>query len=412
MVIDKLRELINKHGQQILNDPNKFGSLMLDLCMGTNEREINILVTALMKKIPQQLQSSGNASLTDDLRSSLSQRLENATGLRSDAANWAVNTWAAALGIVIGQCPELVDTKESPPQQVYLVGIAGRPCSGKDASVQRIASVNKRVIHINADMFFKTKCTHLCNGYECLEHEQALRFDHMIDVISSLKNGDGTVIEDRTLWWGAYDCEINDSDLNDKTIIIVQGFLLFVRKDIYSLFDNRMFIKVSDNTMMERSLARRGEDAVGYIRDVIIPVSRDYESRQKDVAEKPFFDSDKDSAVHIADQIVSRINGEFSKNNIDNHIVSPMKSGTWEVEFGDILSDHEWHPIQFKNLRKWVKQQIENLDSGEVLSDEAFSFRRNYTSQTNYDVQLIHEWSKYRPIFRYTRAETPPKRDL
>jgi len=411
IVIDKLRELIGTPGQPILHDPKKFTSLMLDACLGNNEREINILAIALINKIPQRLQSSGNKLLTAELQSNLARRLKMDCALEADAALWAVITWAEALGMVVGKHPEMMDTV-TPPRKVYLVGIAGRTCSGKDTTVQSIASVNKQVLHINTDIFFDAESSHSCHGYQCWEHEQTLRFNHMVDVISSLKNGNGTVIEDRSPWLGAYDCEINSSDLNEKTIIIVQGFLLFIRKDVYSLFDSRMFIDVSDTKLCGRRLKKHGLHAKGYIQDVILPVSKEYDQRQKDVAERPFFDSDRDSAVDIADKVVSRINSEFSKSGMNNHLVSPITHSAWEVEFGDILSDHEWHPIQFKNLKKWAQQNKGKLDSGEVLNGHAFSYRRNHNGHTDYEVRLRNEWAKYRHIFRYTRAETPPKRDL
>lgn len=102
-VKEKLRELINTQGKQILSDANKFTSFMLDLCNGNNTREIRILATALNEKIPQHLYSSGNKQLTEELMASLSHRLENETGLRLDAANWAVCTWADALEMVIAE---------------------------------------------------------------------------------------------------------------------------------------------------------------------------------------------------------------------------------------------------------------------------------------------------------------------
>ena len=117
-VKEKLNELIRTQGKQILQDKNKFTSLMLDLCLGTNRREINILATALDEKIPQSLLYSGSKSLTRELRANLSSRLVNETGLNTDAANWAVNTWAEALGMFAGDFPEIKDAEKqgTPPE--------------------------------------------------------------------------------------------------------------------------------------------------------------------------------------------------------------------------------------------------------------------------------------------------------
>ena len=72
-VKNKLCELIRAQGKQILYDQSKFTSLMLDLCLGANRREINILATALTEKVPQNLLNCGNTSLIRELRANLNK---------------------------------------------------------------------------------------------------------------------------------------------------------------------------------------------------------------------------------------------------------------------------------------------------------------------------------------------------
>ena len=117
-VKNKLCELIRAQGKQILYDQSKFTSLMLDLCLGANRREINILATALTEKIPQNLLNCGNTSLTRELRANLTSRLENETGLNADAADWAVTAWAEALGMSTGENPIIknAETHEAPAE--------------------------------------------------------------------------------------------------------------------------------------------------------------------------------------------------------------------------------------------------------------------------------------------------------
>src|SRR4030042_4934379 len=109
------------------------------------------------------------------------------------------------------------------------IGICGRPSSGKDSVVQRIASVNKHVLHINMDIFFKdkTNCLYGKNKHECWEHTDVIWFDRLCRVISALKNGKGVTIKDRSAWYGSYDCRISPHALHEPRIIIVQGYLLF-----------------------------------------------------------------------------------------------------------------------------------------------------------------------------------------
>jgi len=144
-VKEKLSELINTQDQQILYDPNRFTSLMLDLCSGTNTREIKILATALNERIPQFLKSSGKKSLTEDLRANLSNRLQNETGLHTDAANWAVYTWAAALGMVTGAYSEVKDTQKQGPLQE--LGDANRPSIPHNNISYAVINIEDHVWH-------------------------------------------------------------------------------------------------------------------------------------------------------------------------------------------------------------------------------------------------------------------------
>jgi hypothetical protein len=62
-----------------------------------------------------------------------------------------------------------------------------------------------------------------------------------------------------------------------------------------------------------------------------------------------------------------------------------MQGGTWEVKEGDLLSDHEWHPIDFSEKSKMIQEGI-------------FEYRRNPNTD-RYEVRLSHD--NYRHIFRY-----------
>ncbi len=141
-VKEKLRELIRTQGKQILHDKNKFTSLMLDLCLGTNKREINILATALSEKIPQNLLYCGSKSLTRELKANLSSRLENETGLNTDAANWAVITWAEALGMFTGENPEIKDTEKQGTPSELKDSVQIQPEASPVAGIDHTGCVN------------------------------------------------------------------------------------------------------------------------------------------------------------------------------------------------------------------------------------------------------------------------------
>ena len=51
------------------------------------------------------------------------------------------------------------------------------------------------------------------------------------------------------------------------------------------------------------------------------------------------------------------------------------------------LDDHDWHDIPYDNLKAWVKAKKDDLDSGEIIKGNTFSYRRNL-SDGKYQVQL------------------------
>ena len=281
------------------------------------------------------------------------------------------------------------------------IGICGRPSSGKDSVVQRIASVNKHVLHINMDIFFKNKTKCLYNGKPCWEHTDVIWFDRLFKVVYSLMNGGGVIIEDRSPWYGSYDCEIFPYDLYESRIIIVQGYLLFTKKELVDLFDNKVFIDVSDKNILIR---RPGE----YTKRVVIPVSKEYEQEQKNSADVPPFDGNP-SEDEVLQDVGAHLD-EFVRGATDMRIAPPLKRRAWKVKPGDLLSDHEWHPIDFDDLKRWAKDNKDKMNSGEELRGNTFEYRKDPFSGNYYEVRLSNECGKYRHIFRYTLEPTQPKK--
>jgi hypothetical protein len=70
-----------------------------DLC-GAHRREINILLGALRERVPLDLLAARNSVPVELLLTRLSKRLEDHLALTEEAARWAIDSWALALGIV------------------------------------------------------------------------------------------------------------------------------------------------------------------------------------------------------------------------------------------------------------------------------------------------------------------------
>jgi hypothetical protein len=105
---EKLKELIEKNGDSLLQDRDRCEGLLKDYC-GGHRREISALVGALEERIPLELRGSWQTAMTPEaMRARLVQRLEDNRGLAPEIANYAVDTWSYALGVGLGRSSDRV----------------------------------------------------------------------------------------------------------------------------------------------------------------------------------------------------------------------------------------------------------------------------------------------------------------
>nr|WP_295437522.1 formylglycine-generating enzyme family protein [uncultured Thiodictyon sp.] len=100
-VRDTLRQLIVRYGHALCDDPRRCEAMLRDLC-GQHKREVFILVSALRQRVAADLLGGGGGLPTPLLLGRLRKRLEDELGLSGEAAHWAVETWALALGVIAG----------------------------------------------------------------------------------------------------------------------------------------------------------------------------------------------------------------------------------------------------------------------------------------------------------------------
>jgi hypothetical protein len=93
-----LGELIARYGPGLVDDPRQCEALLRDY-LGAHKRELNALVGALRDGIPAELQRTPGSVPMEVRLATLSQRLANDQALDPAAARWAVDAWAAALGV-------------------------------------------------------------------------------------------------------------------------------------------------------------------------------------------------------------------------------------------------------------------------------------------------------------------------
>lgn len=292
------------------------------------------------------------------------------------------------LGFCEGIRHEYLGTNMKAP---IVIGVCGRTCSGKGVITEALASANREVLLIQADCYFKkdTSCTYY--GYQSIEHVDCISFDRLIDNLHSIKNGKETVIRIETPWMPHMNIKISHEDINTKRIVIIDGFLIFAVKPLVELFNHKLLVDVSNYNILRRRLIRNGFEGFNYICDVVIPVSEEYEQIQMSNADI-LIDGNKKKEQVIDDtyRYLHRIGLSLKQMN-----------ETWKLRPGDILTDHEWHPIDYEDLKDWVKKEKGKLDKGKELTGHTFRYRRNLHTGF-YEIRLSHTF----PIFRYTREPT------
>jgi WD40 repeat protein len=95
----KLSELVATYGRSLASDARRTEGLLRDFC-GQYKREIFALVNAMREGVPGDLMTSQGRMPTQVLLAQLTQRLHDNLALTQEAARWAVESWALALGVI------------------------------------------------------------------------------------------------------------------------------------------------------------------------------------------------------------------------------------------------------------------------------------------------------------------------
>jgi formylglycine-generating enzyme required for sulfatase activity len=98
-VRQKLSEIILRYGRGICNDPRRCKGLLLDHCAG-DRREVFVLVSALEEQVVCDLMAGLGGQSWALVAGRLSRRLVEHRALADEAALWAVESWALALGVI------------------------------------------------------------------------------------------------------------------------------------------------------------------------------------------------------------------------------------------------------------------------------------------------------------------------
>ncbi|MEE8391533.1 MAG: WD40 repeat domain-containing protein [Anaerolineae bacterium] len=95
----KLIELVAQYGPSLSADPKRTEGLLRDFC-GEYKREIFVLLSALKQDVVADMLSLRDSVPYQVSSAQLTRRLQDNLALAEDAARWAVDSWALALGVI------------------------------------------------------------------------------------------------------------------------------------------------------------------------------------------------------------------------------------------------------------------------------------------------------------------------
>jgi len=111
-----LKDLVQRYGESIAQDPFRCEALLRDTC-GACGREIFVLVSAVRQHVPLDLLAPRHNLPLSLMKGFMIKRLQDELGLSDEAARWAVETWADALGLSEKPDENLAESPAVVPQQ-------------------------------------------------------------------------------------------------------------------------------------------------------------------------------------------------------------------------------------------------------------------------------------------------------
>src|SRR5207248_1403629 len=97
-----LRQILDRHGRAVCDDPRRVRGLLHDEAGGRgsrDDREVNVLVGALEHGAVKELEVHKNLMPVGALLERAAEKLRNKLAMSDEASRWAVETWALALGL-------------------------------------------------------------------------------------------------------------------------------------------------------------------------------------------------------------------------------------------------------------------------------------------------------------------------
>ena len=145
-----LSKLIAEYGSGLCGDVRRCEALLRDH-IGQSRREVNVLVAAARMKVGAALMAAPPTTPKPALLARLSRRLSDELAMNPDAAAWAVESWAIALGIVYAGGEKL---REPLPPPAAVSDPASKDVDSANARARVNARDNATLLWIPPGDFF------------------------------------------------------------------------------------------------------------------------------------------------------------------------------------------------------------------------------------------------------------------
>ena len=199
-----------------------------------------------------------------------------------------------------------------------IVGVAGGSCSGKTTFLRRLSnyfsSQNSAIIWQDNYYIDQSSKFDKDGGAVNFDHPSAIDFEYLADQLELLKNGHQ--IHCPTYDFATHKRTEKTIAVEPRSIILVDGILIFHLERLKNLFDLRIYISAPEDIRFQRRLKRdtteRGRTSQGVFDQFykqVAPMHNEFVTPTKDFAHRVIEQNELDTAFR---EIVELLNEKIS----------------------------------------------------------------------------------------------------